>query len=582
MQVILDELGGRRVFCQPCARITAETAAEVPAALAALEAALAAGRHVAGWLGYELGHALEARFLRSPSAFAGPRASYGISPASASRAGQGRLPLLHLGVFDAPATEAPPPTGRAWVGPLTPEWDADAYAARFARVKDYIAAGDIYQANLSFRARFAVVGDARALYETLRAAAAAPHCAYVDDGSRQIVSLSPELFFEIARDGMITARPMKGTAPREGDDDAGRAALAASDKNRAENLMIVDLLRNDLSRIAAPGSVAVRDLFKVETYPTLHTMVSTVTAKVRAGTTPADILRALFPCGSVTGAPKIRAMEILHELEASPRGAYCGAVGYFAPDGSARFNVAIRTLTILGGQGELGIGGGVVQDSDAAGEYAECLLKARFFDSARRPLELIETLRHDNGFVRLDNHLARLEKSAAAFGIAFDATVTRAALEAAISGVPGPLRVRLALDQGGVPHVTTAPLPPNPPLWRFAISPHAVQSGDVLQQHKTSWRDLYDDESARLGTDEVVFLNERGEVAEGARSNIFVKRGDMLLTPALSAGVLPGILRAELLASGQACEATLMPDDLKGDLYFGNSLRGLITALPLA
>ncbi len=188
-------------------------------------------------------------------------------------------------------------------------------------MKDFIAAGDIYQANLSFRARFPFAGDPRALYEMLRAAAAAPHCAFVDDGARQIASLSPELFFDIAADGAITARPMKGTAPRKGDDAAEQAALAVSEKDRAENLMIVDLIRNDLSRIAAPGSVGVRDLYKVETYPTLHTMVSTVTAKRRAGTGVADILKALFPCGSVTGAPKIRAMEILRELETSPRGA---------------------------------------------------------------------------------------------------------------------------------------------------------------------------------------------------------------------------------------------------------------------
>ena len=557
MLVVLDNEGGRQVFRQPRALITAASPAQVPAALAALEAALASGGHVAGWLGYELGYALE------------PRLAGRVRPDG---------PLLMLGVFDAPAAEAPPPAGRAWVGPLTPEWDGDAYAARFAGVKDYIAAGDIYQANLSLRARFPFFGDARALYENLRAAAAAPHCAFVDDGARQIVSLSPELFFEIGPDGAITARPMKGTAPRDGDDAAGRAALAASEKNRAENLMIVDLIRNDLSRIAAPGSVAVRDLFQVETYPTLHTMVSTVTAKKRAGAAPADILRALFPCGSVTGAPKIRAMEILHELESSPRGAYCGAVGYFAPDGSARFNVAIRTLTIADGQGELGIGGGVVQDSQAAGEYAECLLKARFFDSVRRPLEFLETLRHENGFVRLDAHLARLAKSAAAFGIAFDDAAVRAALDAAVAGRQGALRVRLALDEGGVPHVVTAPLPPNPPFWRFAVSPHPVQSGDPLQQHKTSWRELYDGETARLGVDEVVFLNERGEVAEGARSNIFVKRGDILLTPPLSAGALPGILRAELLATGQAREATLTPDDLKGEFCFGNSLRGLIGA----
>ncbi|HKQ11330.1 MAG TPA: aminodeoxychorismate synthase component I, partial [Rhizomicrobium sp.] len=363
MLVILDD-GPRRVFSKPVAVIRADTPAEVPAALAAIQAGLAQGHHVAGWLAYELGYALEPRLAQ---------------PGSAG-------PLLRLGVFGAPGGKAPPAKARAYAGPLRPEWTAGDYESRFARVKDYIAAGDVYQANLSFRARFAFAGSPLALYEQLLPQSGAAHCAYVDaeEGRACILSLSPELFFDLAGDGRITVRPMKGTSARKGDDAAERAALTASAKDRAENLMIVDLIRNDLSRIAQAGSVEVSDLFKVETYPTLHTMVSTVTARKRADAGVADILRALFPCGSVTGAPKIRAMEILRELEASPRGAYCGAIGHFSPDGSARFNVAIRTLSIAGNEGELGIGGGVVQDSDAAGEYAECLLKARFFETARK------------------------------------------------------------------------------------------------------------------------------------------------------------------------------------------------------
>jgi len=282
---------------------------------------------------------------------------------------------------------------------------------------------------LSFRARFAFAGEPRALYEQLLAQSGAAHCGFVDDGRQQILSLSPELFFDLTADGRIEVRPMKGTYPRglgarAGDDDAERARLLASVKDRAENLMIVDLIRNDLSRIAQKGSVEVSNLFQVETYPTLHAMVSTVTARKRDDAGVADILRALFPCGSVTGAPKIRAMEILGELESSPRGAYCGAIGHFAPapnnQFSARFNVAIRTLTVWGDQGELGIGGGVVQDSRMESEYAECLLKAQFFDRGRRPLELIETMRWENGFARLDSQLARMNHSARVFGMPFD------------------------------------------------------------------------------------------------------------------------------------------------------------------
>ena len=561
MLVILDD-GPRRVFSEPLAVITADTTDQVPAALEAVQTALDKGHHVAGWLGYELGYVLEPRLARP----------------------QVPGPLLRLGVFGPPSGEAPPAVGRAYAGPLRPEWNASDYESRFARVKDYIAAGDIYQANLSFRASFPFLGNPRTLYEHLRAASGAAHCAYVDvyteEGGARILSLSPELFFDLAGDGRITVRPMKGTFARKGDDEAERTALAASAKDRAENLMIVDLLRNDLSRIAEPGSVEVSDMFKVETYPTLHAMVSTVTARKRADAGVADILRALFPCGSVTGAPKIRAMEILRELEASPRGAYCGAIGVFGPDGSARFNVAIRTLTVSGGQGELGIGGGVVQDSSAASEYAECLLKARFFEAGRKPLELIETLCWQNQFVRLDSHLGRMENSALVFGLAFDRDVAQAALEKAVAGKQGPLRVRLILNEVG-DHVASAhDLPANPSHWTYAVSPETTHSSDVFLRHKTSWRELHEREAKRLGTDEVIFVNERGELTEGARSNIFIARDGLLLTPPLDAGLLDGRLRAELIAQGKAREAKLTPDDLTGEVYFGNSLRGLIAAKP--
>ena len=562
MLVILDD-GPRRVFSAPSALIRADQEGEVPAALAALEDALARGCHVAGWLGYELGYALETRLTGG-----------GVTG-----------PLLRLGVFGPPERTAPAAAGRAYAGPLSPEWDQAQYAARFGRVKEAIAAGDIYQANLSFRSRFAFAGEPLALYEHLLARSGAGHCAFVHDGERQILSLSPELFFDLAADGQITAKPMKGTAPRNGDDSAERAALAASDKDRAENLMIVDLIRNDLSRIAQGGSVEVSGLFQVETYPTLHAMVSTVTARKRQDAGAADILRALFPCGSVTGAPKIRAMEILRELETSPRGAYCGAIGHFAPPPngggvSARFNVAIRTLTISSQKGELGIGGGVVQDSRGQSEYAECLLKARFFETARRPLELIETLRFESGFVRLDAHLARMAHSASVFGLAFDRNAARAALEKAVAGRRPPLRVRLTLNEAGRHDAVAHDLSPTPSHWTYAISPHRVDSRDVLLRHKTNWRELYEDEVKRLGTDEVIFRNERGEITEGARSNIFVARERIFLTPPLDAGLLDGRLRTELIAKGRAREAVLTPEDLKGEVYFGNSLRGLIPASP--
>ena len=556
MRVILED--ARLAFDRPVQWIRADRSEDVPAALAAMEAARRAGRWLAGWFGYELGYALEPRL--EP-----------LAPAEGS--------LVSFGVFERPAGEPPPALGRAYAGPLLLEWDLPRYEAAFRRVKAYIAAGDIYQANLSFRSRFAFAGDPYALYRRLVDESAASHCAFVDEGARQILSLSPELFFDLSADGRLTARPMKGTLARELDG----AMLATSQKERAENLMIVDLIRNDLGRIAQIGSVAAKDLFAVETYPTLHAMVSTVTAQLRPGTTIVELVRALFPCGSVTGAPKIRAMQILHELETSPRGAYCGAVGFFSPDGAARFNVAIRTLTIAEGRrgkiGELGLGGGVVQDSRADSEYAECLVKARFFTRARPPLELIETLKWDDAFVRLDSHLARMSASAGIFGLAYDEAAARQALGDAVAGGRGALRVRLTLDEAGGHRAAAETLPPNPPHWTYALSSEPVDSGDVLLRHKTNWRGLYDRETARHAADEVLFFNQRGELTEGTRSNIFVRRDGKLLTPPLSAGVLDGRLRAELIADGQCEEAILTQADLHGDVFLGNSLRGLIRAV---
>jgi len=583
-RVILDDAtpGCERLlrYASPRGVIAANNAGEVPAALAELQRALESGRHVAGYFGYELGHTLEERLL--------------------SRL-RGAQPLLWFGVFDTVETFEGRKAallleslsrGRAYAGPLEHEWSRQDYRSRFARARELIAAGDIYQVNLSFRSRFIFLGDPLALYRVLRESSHAAHGAYVDDGFRTILSLSPELFFERARDGAITARPMKGTAPRGADATADRQAasrLSESGKDRAENLMIVDLLRNDLSRIAEPGSVAVPSLFAVETYPTLHQMVSTVTARMRRGTEVEDMVRALFPCGSITGAPKIRAMEIIGDLETSARGVYCGAIGAFSPDGSARFNVAIRTATIEGRQGELGIGGAVVYDSQADDEYDECLLKARYFESVREPISLIETLGYapQGGFTRLSLHLDRMTRSAQALGIPFDGAAAMRALEENVAAHNGPRRMRLVLEETGDLLCTSAPLPPSPARWTNAISPFRVGSSDALARHKTSWRGALDGEQARLaqscGADEALFLNEQGRLAEGSRTNVFVSRGGRLFTPPLEDGALDGCLRRELLDAGRCEERRLTPADLDSAdaVYLGNSLRGLIPAVPV-
>ncbi|MBS0591510.1 MAG: aminodeoxychorismate synthase component I, partial [Proteobacteria bacterium] len=400
--VVLDDVRAKRtlVYENPVEIIAAQHWQDIEPTLQAMQAARAAGRHLAGYFSYELGYGLEARL-------------------AARQRKRASVPLLWFGVFEsAPRVlegdeiDALLGSTRAYAGVARFEWNEADYRLRCDAVLDYIARGDIFQANLSFRAGFPVVGSARALYRDLRRKIDVPHAAYIDDGERDILSFSPELFFALRADGSILAQPMKGTAARGSDvehDAHLRRALQDSIKNRAENLMIVDLMRNDLGRIAQIGSVDVARMFDVDTYSTLHQMTSTVTAHLRDDTSIDDVVRGLFPAGSITGAPKVRAMEIIADLEASPRGVYCGAIGHFCPDGSARFNVAIRTLTICDGRGELGCGGAVVSDSDVADEYAECLLKARYFTALRRPLRLIETLRCEAGvLIRWDLHRARL------------------------------------------------------------------------------------------------------------------------------------------------------------------------------
>ncbi len=354
-------------FADPSAMVVAREAGEVPGALAALDAALAGGGWVAGFAGYELGYAFERRLLA-------------LIP------GGRRLPLLAFGVFEAPGEVAPRAPGGT-LGEFRPLWDAARYGAAFARVADYIRAGDIYQANLTFPIAGRWDGDPAALQAALAAVQPVGHGALVALPEATLLSRSPELFFALDGAGGIETRPMKGTAPRDADpgrDQALRDGLAGDGKNRAENLMIVDLLRNDLGRICAVGSVKVPELFAVESYATVHQMVSRITGRLLAGMPLSRILAALFPCGSVTGAPKIRAMEIIRELEPWPREAYCGAIGWAAPDGRAAFNVAIRTIALhAGGEAVLNVGGGIVAESTAVAEYEEALWKARF--AAPRP-----------------------------------------------------------------------------------------------------------------------------------------------------------------------------------------------------
>lgn len=367
--------GAPALFDAPRRIIRAETAAEVAPALAALDAARAGGLWAAGFLSYEAGYALEPRLTA-------------LMPEARG------LPLLAFGLYDHPLAagavlaRAAAEAAGAHLSPATPDWTAAEHAGAMARVLDYIGAGDIYQANLTMQMRASFAGSPLGLYGALRARQPVGHGAFVAlAGCPVLVSRSPELFFATDAEGAIETRPMKGTAPRASNpahDAALRLELQQSVKNRAENLMIVDLLRNDISRICTVGSVRVPELYTVESYATVHQMVSRVTGRLRPGTPPSALVHALFPCGSVTGAPKIRAMQIIRELEPAPRGAYCGAIGWLGPDGSSAFNVAIRTLTLAAdGTASFGVGGGIVADSTPEGEYEEALWKARFADPIR-------------------------------------------------------------------------------------------------------------------------------------------------------------------------------------------------------
>jgi para-aminobenzoate synthetase/4-amino-4-deoxychorismate lyase len=584
--VLLDDARAQgaaaaRLFVDPVEILTARSAAEVPDLLAALQAAQARGLHAAGYLAYEAGQALA-------PAWRGPVGS----------AGDGDAPLGWFGLFggvvriDADAVPAllPDPEA-AWVGAVAPRVTRADYLAAVEAVLALIDAGDIYQANLTFRADVPVLGNPLAIHARLRQTARAGYGGVIWTGERAIVSHSPELFFAL-REGQVMARPMKGTATRQADAEADAAAareLAGDPKQRAENLMIVDLIRNDLSRVAVPGSVAVPDLFRVESFPTIHQLVSDVSARLPAGIGAVDVLRAAFPCGSITGAPKVRAMEIIDELEAGARGLYTGSIGFIEPGGDAAFNVAIRTLVLPRGDGlhdganraTLGLGSGIVADSRPAEEWRECLAKGEFVGAAGARFDLIETMFFDpvEGVQRLEGHLARMKASAAALGFTFDRHGARNSLQSATFRLRSAARVRMRLAPSGALAVEVSPLPrlaelPVP----VAVRPTPMAADDFRLAHKTSQRAAYDAARLDSGAAEVVFVDEPGFVTEGSWSNIFVERDGQLLTPPLALGLLPGVLRAELIDKGRAVESHLRLADLADGFFIGNSLRGLIPA----
>lgn len=521
------------------------------------------------------------------------------------------VPLLKFGLFDAPQLLNPDEVatylrenthGEFALNNVVPQENKPEYVAKIARLKQYIEAGDIYQANYTFQVELGFEGDLLAFYAALKQAQPTRLGGFLKFDDFALLSLSPELFFNLDKDS-LTARPMKGTAPRgktKAKDAKLKNWLYNDPKNRAENLMIVDLLRNDLSRVAEIGSVTVDRLYDIETYDSLFQMTTTIKATKRPNIGFPTMMRSLFPCGSITGAPKIRAMQIIDELEDEQRGAYCGSIGFLTPQGDANFNVAIRTITALKAEPnrlKLGIGSGIVADSVAEDEYDECLLKMKFLQALADEFQLIESLSFDDEYVYLAEHMDRLCNSAAYFKFAFDRKdVERQLAEYAVKFDPKTAyKVRLLLHRSGAVSLSHSAMQAvdDDTVYNLVLSDVVLEKSNVFTRHKTTKRAILDQARERAKAnaaqtadepqiDEVIFCNRQGFITEGSFTTIFVESNGIFYTPPLSAGLLNGVLRRHLLDT--------QPDkykiknmrfvDLKSTdtIYVGNSVRGLIKA----
>jgi para-aminobenzoate synthetase/4-amino-4-deoxychorismate lyase len=590
-----------RLYTRYAGALLCQHASELKFLLEEMERSLRQGLHAVALFTYELGAEL-----------------YGIAPHAADK------PLAQILLFECCERLSAEQTS-AWLAereqPLIDTagdsreqyagiagTHADVSEAQFAdaisRIHGYLEAGDTYQVNYTYRLRFEAYGSVYALYRRLRSRQPVPYGALISlpDG-RAVLSMSPELFIRHEQ-GELIARPMKGTSAASGvaEQDAIRAMeLAADTKNRAENLMIVDLLRSDLGRVAAIGSVRVPDLFEVKRYSSVLQMTSTVCARLRPEVTLAELLAALYPCGSITGAPKRRTMQIIRELEPQPRGIYTGAIGWFdkpaARQGIGNFclSVPIRTLSLEAPgpdglrKGEMGVGAGIVHDSDAAQEYEECRLKAGFLTGLPNDFDLFETMfaTRSDGCRHLDLHLRRLRSSANFFGFLYDEKYLRKNLEKVCADLPdeGKYRVRLTLKQSGICDVSSEPLVPGPELARILMAPQPAMSTALFLRHKTTVRAHYAAAwrtTEMAGAFDTLFYNPHGHLTEGTRSNVFVKIGRRWYTPPLEVGLLPGVMRAVLLADPMwnALERRLTLDDLRlaEEIVVCNALRGVLPA----
>jgi para-aminobenzoate synthetase/4-amino-4-deoxychorismate lyase len=492
----------------------------------------------------------------------------------------GKFPIAWGAVFDGPRSFPPRPGGSFHHSPWRPALSQQNYSRAIRRIQTRIARGDTYQVNFTFPLRAGWKGDPRAWYRQLANAQGAPYSAYVDLGPWKVLSLSPELFFE-KQGSLLTVRPMKGSAPRgrweEEDLDLARQ-LQSSPKERAENVMIVDLLRNDLGKIARPGTVRTTRLFQPEPYPTLWQMTSEIKAKLKPGVGLVELLEAVFPSGSVTGAPKRKTMEIIGELESLPRGLYTGTIGLLRPNGHWTFSVGIRTVTldVKTGRALCPVGSGITAVARPAAEYRECLLKGNFLKTP--PFQLLETLRLENGkwFLRT-GHLQRMRRSAERLGFVWDADHVRVLLaQAADRHASGVWKARLLLSREGKGQVTVEALPPETRPWRVAVARSPVDERDLFLYHKTTRRDVYERHvQAHPKADDVMLWNRRGELTESSRANVVLELSGKRYTPPVRCGLLNGVYREDQVRRGRLQERVLTRDDLQraDQLFLINSVR---------
>lgn len=558
-----------RIFRHPSKILKAHDAESLEVLLSDVDRHVQAGGEAAGLLRYEAGYAFEPRLAHLISRSFLPPAWFGLYAGSET--------IDDFDVSDAgPAAIGDGPTA----GVLREE-----YCGNVEAIRSLIEAGDVYQINLTFPLRFHVRGTAWDFFRSLVYAHPTEYAAYINTGSEQIVSLSPELFFRID-ENQIAVRPMKGTASRglSSEEDRGKPAyLLESEKERAENLMIVDLMRNDLGRICRTGSVKTTELFRVEKLPSVWQMTSTVEGELPDGWNISSVLRALFPPGSVTGAPKLRAMECIAELEPQPRGAYTGILGYVAAE-RAQFSVAIRTVELREGDATMGVGSGITWDSAGPAEWEECAWKAAFLQHRPQEFEIFETLRWEGGYRFPEEHIARMSASAEYFSFPLNEADLRGLLQDTASRFPpgGCRRVRIALSKDGSLRMTHSEFSARP-FGRVRLAAQAVSSGDRFLRHKTTMRGLYDREFERAQSeqcDDALFFNERGELTEGCIHNVFVVKKGVWYTPPLRCGLLPGIHRAHYLSEHpEVREQVLTLENLRNAdaICLCNSVRGMYT-----